>query len=509
MGTYIMTIDEGTTSVRTIVFDHSGEIVSAAQKEFNQYYPQPGWLEQDPVEIWTTTMDVIQKCMAAGQLSPEEIAAIGITNQRETIVVWDRNTGDPIYRDIVWGDRRTAEHCDWLKANGYEQMIKDKTGLVVDPEFSAGKIMWILDNVQGAREKAERGELYFSNIDGWVLWNLTGRTVHATDPSNASRTSLFNIHTLQWDEELLRLFRIPANMCPEVRDSCGNFGYTNVDVLFGGAKIPVEGILGDQMAATFGQCCFRKGDAKMTYGTAGVFDANCGSEPVASGSGLVTTIGWKIGDEVQYLLEGVVFNAGSTIQWLRDEMGLIEESRDSEYFAEKSTLPLGTVYFVPSFSGLGAPNWDAYARGTIFGMSRGTRKNDLIRAALDSLGYQTRDMVDAVSGDLGAPISTLRVDGGACRNNIMTQFVADIQGIEVERPSNVETTAAGAAYIAGLSIGFWKDKNDIIRNRKVDRVFHPEMDDGRRQRLYAGWTNSLRALMQWSRGERKLLLNDG
>lgn len=508
MEKYIMTIDEGTTSARAIVFDHSGEIVSVSQNEFNQYYPKPGWLEQNPIEIWTTTLEVIRRCMAKKNLLPEQIEAIGITNQRETIVVWDKNTGDPVYRDIVWGDRRTAEHCDWLKENGYEQMIKDKTGLVVDPEFSAGKVMWILDNVEGARERAEKGELIFSNIDGWILWNLTGGKVHATDPSNASRTSLYNIHTLEWDDELLELFKIPKSMCPEVRSSCGSFGYTDTSDIFGGANIPIEGILGDQMAATFGQCCFEKGEAKMTYGTAGVFDAIIGDEPLESKSGLVTSIAWKIGDEVQYLLEGVVFNSGSTIQWLRDELGVIESAADSEYFAAKSTLPPGTVYFIPSFSGLGAPNWDAYARGTIFGMSRGTVKNDIIRAALDSLGYQTRDMVDALAEDLGQPLTMLRVDGGACNNNIMTQFVADIQGIDVERPSNVETTAAGAAYIAGLSVGYWKDKNDIIQNRKVDKVFKPEMDAKQRERLYAGWTNCIKALTNWSQGEKELILQD-
>lgn len=508
MERYIMTIDEGTTSARAIVFDHSGEVVSVSQKEFNQYYPKPGWLEQNPIEIWTTTMEVIQKCMNKKKISPDQIAALGITNQRETVVVWDKNTGDPVYSDIVWGDRRTAEHCDWLKENGYEQMIKDKTGLVVDPEFSAGKIKWILDNVEGAREKAEKGDLYFSNIDGWVLWNLTGRKVHATDPSNASRTSLFNIHTLEWDDELLKLFDIPKSMCPEVKDSVGHFGVTGDKRLFNGKEIPIEGILGDQMAATFGQGCFNKGEGKMTYGTAGVFDVNCGDKPLVSNSGLVTSIAWKIGDKVQYLFEGVVFNAGSTIQWLRDELRVIESSADSEYFARKSTLPAGTVYFIPSFSGLGAPIWDAYARGTIFGMSRGTEKNDIIRAALDSLGYQTRDMVDAVAEDLGSPLNFLRVDGGACKNDLMTQFVADIQGIDIERPENIETTAAGAAYAAGLSIGYWDSPEDIIKNRKVDRIFKPEMPTEKRERLYAGWKNCLHALQVWSDGEKELILAD-
>lgn len=508
MEKYIMTIDEGTTSARAVVFDHNGEIVSVSQNEFNQYYPKPGWLEQNPIEIWTTTLEVMRRAMGRVNLTADQIMAIGITNQRETSVVWDRKTGDPVYRDIVWGDRRTAGHCDWLKENGYEQMIKEKTGLVVDPEFSAGKIMWILDNVEGARERAEAGELVFGNIDTWILWNLTGGKVHATDPSNASRTSLYNIHTLEWDDELLKLFNIPKSMCPEVRDSGGDFGVTNTPEAFGGAAVPITGILGDQMAATFGQCCFNKGEGKMTFGTAGVFDVNCGDEPVDSKSGLLTTIGWKIGDEIQYLLEGVVFNAGSTIQWLRDELDCIEESADSEYFAKKSQLPLGTVYFVPCFSGLGAPNWDAYARGMIMGMSRGATKNDIIRAALDSLGYQTRDMVDSVGSDLGEPMKVLCIDGGAAHNNLMSQFVADINGIDVERPTNVETTAAGAAYIAGLQVGYWKNMDEIIAARKVDKVFKPEMDAKQRERLYAGWLNCLNAIMTWSKGEKELLAQD-
>lgn len=503
MNEYIMTIDEGTTSARAIIFDHSGDMVSIAQKEFTQFYPKPGWLEQDPIEIWTTTMEVIGKCMAQSGLSPKQIKAIGITNQRETVVVWNKHTGIPVYRDIVWGDRRTAGYCDQLKAEGKEPMIKEKTGLIADAYFSGTKIKWILDNVEGARAAAEAGDLYFSNIDGWILWNLTGREAHMTDYSNASRTLLFNIHTLDWDDELLELMNIPKSMCPEAKESSGHFAYTNVPELFEGEKIPVEGIIGDQMSATFGQCCFERGQAKITWGTAGTLTMNTGDEAVVSENGLLTTIGWGVNGKVQYLLEGTVYNAGSSVQWLRDEMRFLEASSDSEFFAAKSTLPLGTVYVVPSFSGLGAPYWDSYARGTIFGMSRGAAKNDIIRATLDSIGYQTRDILDAVAQDMNEKIELLRVDGGAANNNIITQFASDILGINVERPSNVETTAAGAAYLAGLSVGYWKDEADILANRKVDKVFSPEMPADQRKRLYDGWRNCIKALMVWSEGEKE------
>lgn len=504
MNEYILTIDEGTTSARAIIFDHSGDIVSVAQQEFTQYYPKPGWLEQDPIEIWMTTMEVIKRCMVQSGLHAEQIKAIGITNQRETVVVWNKHTGTPVYNDIVWGDRRTAPYCDELKAQGYEPMVKEKTGLIIDSYFSGTKIKWILDNVEGAREAAEKGDLIFSNIDGWILWNLTKGEAHMTDYSNASRTLLFNIHTLDWDDELLELLTIPKSMCPEVRPSSGHFANTKTLSLFDGKEIPVEGIIGDQMSATFGQCCFEKGQCKITWGTAGTMTMNTGDEAIESRNGMLTTIGWGLNGKVQYLLEGTVYNAGSSVQWLRDEMKFIESSGDSEFFAAKSTLPLGTCYVVPAFSGLGAPWWDSYARGTIFGLSRGAVKNDVIRATLDSIGYQTRDILDSISQDMGEKIELLRVDGGACNNNIITQFTSDILGINVERPSNVETTAAGAAYLAGLSVGYWKDEQDILNNRKVDKVFHPEMDAAQRERLYAGWKNCVKALMVWSEGEKAL-----
>lgn len=504
MKEYILTIDEGTTSARAIIFDHGGEIVALAQNEFTQYYPQPGWLEQDPIEIWTTTMEVIGKCMIQSGLQAEQIKAIGITNQRETVVVWDKNTGIPVYNDIVWGDRRTAPYCDELKTNGYEEMIKAKTGLIADSYFSGTKIKWILDNVEGAREAAEKGDLIFSNIDGWILWNLTKGEAHMTDYSNASRTLLFNIHTLDWDDELLELFTIPKSMCPQVKSSSGLFAYTKVETLFEGREIPVAGIIGDQMSATFGQCCFEKGQCKITWGTAGTLTMNTGETPMESKNGLLTTIGWGLDGKVQYLLEGTVYNAGSSVQWLRDEMRFLEASPDSEFFAAKSTLPAGTCYVVPSFSGLGAPWWDSYARGTIFGLSRGANKNDIIRATLDSIGYQTRDILDAVAADLGEEITLLRVDGGACNNNIVTQFTSDILGIDVERPENVETTAAGAAYLAGLAVGYWENEQDVVNNRRVDKVFEPKMEAPQRERLYAGWMNCVKSLMVWSEGEKSL-----
>lgn len=504
MEEFILTIDEGTTSARAILFNHAGDIAGVAQKEFTQFYPQPGWIEQDPVEIWTTTMEVIEKCMTQSGISEDQIKAIGITNQRETVVVWDKNTGVPVYNDIVWGDRRTADYCEELKAAGHEPMVKAKTGLIVDAYFSGTKIKWILDNVDGARAKAEKGDLIFSNIDGWILWNLTKGEAHMTDYSNASRTLLFNIHTLQWDDDLLQLLNIPKSMCPEVKESSGHFAMTKTRNVFRGKHVPVEGIIGDQMSATFGQCCFEKGQCKISWGTAGTMTMNTGSEAIVSKNGMLTTIGWGLKGEVQYLLEGTVYNAGSSIQWLRDEMRFLEASGDSEFFAAKSTLPIGTCYVVPAFSGLGAPWWDSYARGTIFGMSRGTQKNDVIRATLDSIGYQTRDILDSIAEDMGQKIKLLRVDGGACRNNIITQFTADILGIDVERPVNVESTAAGAAYLAGLSIGFWKDKQEIMATRKVDKIFSPKMDGIQREKLYAGWINCVKALMAWSEGTKKI-----
>ena len=502
MAEYIMTLDEGTTSARALVVDKKGNIISSAQKEFAQIYPQVGWVEQDPIEIWTTTMECIGKCMTSANISPQDIKAIGITNQRETTVVWDIKTGTPLYNDIVWADRRTAGYCDALIADGKNDLIRNKTGLIINSEFSAPKINWILNNIPGARERAEKGEVVFGNIDTWVLWNLTG--AHLTDVGNASRTLLFNVHTMDWDDELLELFDVPKAMCPKALDSSGFFANTNVPTLFEGASIPVTGILGDQMASAFGQALFKKGDAKITWGTAAVYMRAVGSEAKLSDNGLVTTLGWRIKDDIQFFLEGTVWNGASQIQWLRDEMDMIDESKDSEYFARKSKLPLGTVYMVPSFSGLGAPYWDDYARGTIFGMSRGTNKYDIIRATLDSIVYQTKDQIVASDGDMGEALDYLRIDGGAAPNNLVCQFCADICGMPVERPVNVETTALGAAYCAGLGIGFWDSYQDIIDNKAIDKIFTPEMPKEQSDKLYKGWVNAVKAIMTWSKGDKEI-----
>lgn len=494
MSEYILTIDEGTTSVRAIIFNQEGNCVSLAAKEFTQYYPASGWLEQDPNEIWTTTIEVIKKALQSKGIADDEIKAIGITNQRETTVVWDKCTGKPLYNAIVWGDRRTAEFCDGLKSKGYEPMVKEKTGLVLDPYFSGTKVRWILDHVEGAREKAEKGDLLFSNIDGWIIWHLTDGKAHVTDYSNASRTLMFNINELKWDDELLKMLDVPANMLPEVKPSSGYFA-TATKVFK--KQIPITGIAGDQMAATFGQCCFEKGMSKFTYGTAGVMTMNVGEKPIASRHGLLTTIGWGLDGKVTYLMEGIVYNAGAAIQWLRDELRFVEASPDSEFFAQKVGDENG-VYVVPAFNGFAAPYWDPYARGTIVGLSRGTNKNHIIRATLESLSYQTRDLVDALEEDFGERLSLLKVDGGACQNDLMTQFTADILNIDVERPKNVETTAAGAAYLAGLAVGYWKNQDDIVQIRKIDKVFHPSMGAATRDKLYKGWKRAVTATLAWS-----------
>jgi len=495
MREFILTIDEGTTSARAIVFNHEGDCVSVAAKEFTQYYPASGWLEHDPNEIWTTTIEVIKKAMQNGNIADNEIKAIGITNQRETTVVWDKCTGKPVYNAIVWGDRRTAEFCDGLRNKGYEPIIKQKTGLVLDPYFSGTKVRWILDHVEGAREKAENGDLLFSNIDGWIIWNLTGGKAHVTDYSNASRTLMFNINDLKWDNELLSMLDVPANMLPEVKQSSGYFA--TATKIFKN-QIPITGVAGDQMAATFGQCCFEKGMSKFTYGTAGVMTMNIGDKPIASKNGLLTTIGWGLNGKVVYLMEGIVYNAGSAIQWLRDELKFIEASPDSEFFAKKVGDD-NEVYVVPAFTGFAAPYWDAYARGTIVGLSRGTSKNNIIRATLESLSYQTKDLVDALAEDFGQRLPLLKVDGGACRNDLMTQFTSDILDMDVERPSNVETTAAGAAYLAGLAVGYWKNEEEIVQYRKIDKVFHPSMDEETRKKLYKGWKRAVNAALAWSK----------
>ncbi|AWI05643.1 glycerol kinase GlpK [Clostridium drakei] len=495
MGEYILTIDEGTTSARAIVLNHEGECISIADKEFNQYYPKSGWLEHDANEIWTTTIEVIKKALQSGNISDSEIKAIGITNQRETTVVWDKNTGKPLYNAIVWADRRTAEYCADLKSKGFESMVKEKTGLLLDPYFSGTKVRWILDNVEGAQAKAENGELYFSNIDGWIIWNLTNGKTHVTDYSNASRTLLFNINELKWDDELLKMLNIPASMLPEVKPSSGYFA-TATNIF--SKVIPITGVAGDQQAATFGQCCFKKGMSKITFGTAGVLTLNIGNKPKISKNGLLTTIGWGLDGKVDYLFEGTVYNAGSSIQWLRDEMGFIEESSDSEHFAEKVHTS-EELYVVPAFTGFAAPYWDPYARGVIVGITRGTNKNNIVRATSESLGYQTRDLIDALNEDMGEKVQVLKVDGGACRNNLITQFTSDIIGIPVERPENVETTAAGAAYLAGLAVGYWESEEDIACHRKIEKVFKPIIDENERSKLYKGWKRAVNAALVWSK----------
>ncbi len=449
-----MALDQGTTSSRAIIFNHEGEIVQVAQKEFTQYYPKPGWVEHDPMEIWGTQSGVLREVLETAGIRPQEIAAIGITNQRETTVVWDKNTGRPIYNAIVWQCRRTANICDELKAKGLEDYIRENTGLVIDAYFSGTKIKWILDNIEGAREKAEKGDLLFGNIDTWLIWNLTrGGRVHVTDYSNASRTMIYNIKELKWDEKLLEELDIPAAMLPEVRLSSEVYGGVTDSKTLGGAEIPIAGIAGDQQAALFGQACFQPGMAKNTYGTGCFMLMNTGEEAVTSKNGLLTTIAWGVDGKVEYALEGSIFVAGAVIQWLRDELHLITHAKDSEYFASQEEDNNG-VYLVPAFVGLGAPYWDMYARGTIVGLTRGANSNHIIRAALESIAYQTRDVLEAMQEDSGIALQELRVDGGAVANNFLMQFQSDILGVPVHRPEVIETTALGAAYLAGLAVDF-------------------------------------------------------
>ncbi|NYE58575.1 glycerol kinase GlpK [Carboxydothermus ferrireducens] len=492
---YVLALDQGTTRCRAILFDRDSNIVGVAQKEFTQHYPKPGWVEHDPEEIWSTQYGVIAELMARYNVNPEEIAAIGITNQRETTVVWDRNTGKPVYNAIVWQCRRTAGICDELKAKGLEEKVRYKTGLVIDAYFSGTKIKWILDNVEGAREKAERGELLFGTIDTWLVWKLTGGKVHVTDYSNASRTMIYNIRELKWDEELLAELGIPASMLPEVKPSSYVYGETDPNVFFGHA-IPISGIAGDQQAALFGQTCFEPGMAKNTYGTGCFMLMNTGDKVYESKNGLLTTIAWGINGKVEYALEGSIFIAGAVIQWLRDGLKLIESAADSEYFASK-VPDTGGVYIVPAFAGLGAPYWDMRARGTIVGLTRGTNKYHLVRAALESMAYQTRDVLSAMEADSGIKLQALKVDGGAVANNLLMQFQADILGVPVERPVNIETTAMGAAYLAGLAVGFWADKQELVTKYKVSRRFEPTMDEQTREKLYKGWQRAVTLAREW------------
>ncbi|MBU5484610.1 glycerol kinase GlpK [Clostridium sp. MSJ-11] len=493
---YIMSLDQGTTSSRAILFNHNAEIVKVAQKEFKQIYPKPGWVEHDPMEIWGTQMGVAREVLETMGISPQEVAAIGITNQRETTVVWDKNTGKPVYNAIVWQCRRTAQLCDELKERGLEEYIKETTGLVVDAYFSGTKIKWILDNVEGAKERAEKGELLFGNIDTWLLWNLTRGKVHVTDYTNASRTMLFNIKDLCWDEKILKELDIPKSMLPEVKPSSEVYGVTD-EHTFGGAQIPIAGIAGDQQAALFGQACYGEGMAKNTYGTGCFMLMNTGEKMVPSKNGLLTTIAWGIDGKVNYALEGSIFIAGALIQWLRDELRLIVEASDSEYFAQKVKDTNG-VYIVPAFVGLGAPYWDMYARGTIMGLTRGANRSHIIRAALEAIAYQTRDVLEAMQEDSGITLRELKVDGGAVANDFLMQFQSDILGVPVNRPKIIETTALGAAYLAGLAVGFWKDTDEIARNWNVDRVFNAEMDEEHKEKIYKGWKKAVDRSRDWA-----------
>jgi glycerol kinase len=492
---FILALDQGTTSSRAIIFNHAGEIVAVAQKPFEQIFPQPGWVEHDANEIWYSQSSVAAEVVAKADLNGTNIAAIGITNQRETAVVWDRETGIPVYNAIVWQDRRTAKYCDELKEKGLSDMIKSKTGLVIDAYFSGTKVKWILDNVKGAREKAEKGELCFGTIDSWLIWKFTRGTMHITDVTNACRTLLFNIHTMQWDKELLELLTIPESMLPEVRQSSEVYGNT-ATTLFA-SKIPIAGIAGDQQAALFGQMCVEEGMTKNTYGTGCFMLMNTGNKPVASKNNLLTTVAWKINGEVTYALEGSVFVGGAAIQWLRDGLGIIQTAAQSESLST-SVEDNGGVYFVPALTGLGAPYWDQYARGSIFGITRGTTAAHLTRAALEGIAFQVYDLLKSMESDSGKQSTELRVDGGAVANNALMQFQADIFGSDVIRPKILETTALGAAYLAGLAVGFWKDIDEVKKQWAVERKFVPEMDAEKTEKLLRFWKKAVERAQGWS-----------
>ena len=494
MPDFILSLDQGTTSSRAIVFDHAGKIVSMAQKEFTQFFPKPGWVEHDATEIWSTQLGVAAEAISKAGLTVKDIAGIGITNQRETTVVWDRTTSKPIYNAIVWQDRRTAAYCDELKARGLESKIREKTGLVIDAYFSATKLKWILDNVEGARQMAEEGKLAFGTVDSWLLWNLTRGQVHATDVSNASRTMLVNLKTQDWDDELLELFDIPRLVLPFVRSSSEVYGVTQ-NVLTA-ANIPIAGIAGDQQAALFGQLCNAPGMVKNTYGTGCFMLMNTGNEPVISKNNLLTTIGWKINGETTYALEGSVFIAGAVVQWLRDGLHIIQNSSEIESLARRVPNSEG-VYVVPAFAGLGAPYWEQHARGTIVGLTRGSNRSHIARAALDSIAFQTRDVLKAMEADSGIPIRELRVDGGATVNNLLMQFQSDILDVNVVRPEIIETTALGAAYLAGLAVGFWRSPEDISSYWVADKTYSPVMEQTERDRLVKGWNRAVKAAIAW------------
>ncbi|MBL7723030.1 MAG: glycerol kinase GlpK [Chitinophagaceae bacterium] len=492
---YILALDQGTTSSRSLLFDKQGNIISQAQKEFRQFFPQPGWVEHDANEIWSTQYGTMAEALAKAGITMKQIAGIGITNQRETTVVWDRKTGQPVYNAIVWQDRRTASYCDDLKSAGLAATIQQKTGLIIDAYFSATKLKWILDNVSGAREKAVKGELAFGTIDSWLTWKLTNGEVHVTDVSNASRTMLFNIHSLQWDEELLKIFDIPASVLPEVKPSSKIYGVTGN--IIPDSRIPIAGIAGDQQAALFGQLCTQPGMVKNTYGTGCFMLMNTGEKAIASKNNLLTTIAWQIDNKTEYALEGSVFIAGAVVQWLRDELKIIRTSADVEKLAGQVKDTDG-VYIVPAFAGLGAPHWNQYARGSIFGLTRGSSNAHIARAALDSIAYQTYDVLKAMEADAGIHIRELRVDGGATVNNQLMQFQSDILNTKVVRPKITETTALGAAYLAGLAVGYWKNVEEIQQQWQVDKSFSPSMIDEKRNELISGWQRAVNASIAWA-----------
>lgn len=498
MSKYIMALDAGTTSNRCILFDKKGQVISVAQKEFTQYFPKPGWVEHDANEIWSSQLGVAVEAMAKIGVTAEDIAAIGITNQRETTIVWDKNTGEPVYHAIVWQCRRTSEYCDELKEKGLTDKFREKTGLIIDAYFSGTKLKWILDNVEGVRERAENGELLFGTVETWLIWKLTKGKVHVTDYSNASRTLLFNIKELKWDDEILAELNIPKSMLPEVKPSSEIYGYC--DSAFLGGEIPISGAAGDQQAALFGQTCFNPGEAKNTYGTGCFMLMNTGEKPVFSENGLVTTIAWGLDSKVNYALEGSIFVAGAAIQWLRDELKIIESSADSEYMANKVKDTNG-CYVVPAFTGLGAPHWDQYARGTIVGITRGVNKYHIVRATLESLAYQVNDVLQAMKADSKIELEALKVDGGASQNNLLMQMQSDIIDAPVKRPVCVETTAMGAAYLAGLAVGYWKNKEEVIKNWEIDKVFTPEISEEDRAKKIKGWNKAVKYSYGWAKEE--------
>ena len=499
---YIMALDQGTTSSRAILFDKEGNVVATSQKEFTQFYPKVGWVEHNPMEIWGSQSGVMREVLETNSIRPEEVCAIGITNQRETTIVWEKSTGKPVYNAIVWQCRRTSEICDELKEKGYEKLIKDKTGLILDAYFSATKIKWILDNIEGAREKAENGELLFGTVDTWLIWNLTRGKVHVTDYTNAARTMLYNIKELKWDDEILEILDIPKSMLPDVKPSSYVYGHTDEGML-SGAQIPIAGCAGDQQAALFGQTCFEEGSAKNTYGTGCFMLMNTGENIVESKHGLLTTIAWGVDGKVEYALEGSIFIGGASIQWLRDELRVLYDAKQSEFYAN-SVKDTNGVYVVPAFTGLGAPYWDMYARGAIMGLTRGANRAHLVRATLESIAYQVKDVLNAMQEDSGLKLKDLRVDGGASSNNFLMQFQSDILDVNIDRPKVVETTALGAAYLAGLAVEFYNNKDEIKKSWIIDREFIPNMSDDKRNLLYKGWKKAVSRSLLWAKEDEEL-----